>query len=72
MTPQTAASDLYPPMQREVERLAALAEVRSAFAWFRAHESRLAEYQMEVARIAAPPFGDIHQKFFRYIPRGRP
>jgi hypothetical protein len=23
-------------------------------------------------RIAAPPFGDIHQKFFRYIPRGRP
>src|ERR1700704_7200784 len=45
-------------MQREVERLAALAEVRSAFAWFRAHESRLAEYQMEVARIAAPPFGE--------------
>jgi acetylornithine deacetylase/succinyl-diaminopimelate desuccinylase-like protein len=45
-------------MQREVERLAALAEVRSAFAWFRAHESRLAEYQLEVARIAAPPFGE--------------
>jgi acetylornithine deacetylase/succinyl-diaminopimelate desuccinylase-like protein len=45
-------------MQQEVERLAALAEVRSAFAWFRAHESRLAEYQMEVARIAAPPFGE--------------
>src|SRR5712675_1950733 len=45
-------------MQREVERLAALPEVRSAFAWFRANESRLAEYQMEVARIAAPPFGE--------------
>src|SRR5258705_1323986 len=45
-------------MQQEVERLAALPEVRSAFAWFRAHESRLAEYQMEVARIAAPPFGE--------------
>jgi len=58
LTAQTAASDLYPPMQQEVERLAALAEVRSAFAWFRAHESRLAEYQMEVARIAAPPFGE--------------
>ena len=57
MTAQ-AASDLYPPMQREVERLAALPEVRSAFAWFRANESRLAEYQMEVARIAAPPFGE--------------
>ena len=58
MTAQIAASDLYPPMQREVERLAALPEVRSAFAWFRANESRLAEYQMEVARIAAPPFGE--------------
>jgi acetylornithine deacetylase/succinyl-diaminopimelate desuccinylase-like protein len=45
-------------MQQEVARLAALAEVRSAFAWFRAHESRLAEYQIEVARIAAPPFGE--------------
>jgi len=45
-------------MQQEVERLAALPEVRSAFAWFRANESRLAEYQMEVARIAAPPFGE--------------
>jgi tripeptide aminopeptidase len=58
LTAQSAASDLYPPMQQEVARLAALAEVRSAFAWFRAHESRLAEYQMEVARIPAPPFGE--------------
>ncbi len=58
MTAQAAASDLYPPVQQEVARLAALPEVRSAFAWFRAHESRIAEYQMEVARIAAPPFGE--------------
>ena len=58
MTSHSAASDLYPTVQQEVERLAALAEVRSAFAWFRAHESRLAEYQMEAARIAAPPFGE--------------
>jgi len=58
VTAQSASSDLYPPVQQEVARLSALAEVRSAFAWFRAHESRLAEYQMEVARIAAPPFGE--------------
>ena len=45
-------------MQQEVARLAALPEVRSGFAWFRAHESRLAEYQMEAARIPAPPFGE--------------
>jgi tripeptide aminopeptidase len=58
VTAQSAASDLYPPVQQEIARLAALAEVRSAFAWFRAHESRIAEYQMEVARIPAPPFGE--------------
>jgi len=58
VTAQSAASDLYPPVQQEIARLASLAEVRSAFAWFRAHESRIAEYQMEVARIPAPPFGE--------------
>jgi acetylornithine deacetylase/succinyl-diaminopimelate desuccinylase-like protein len=41
-----------------VARTAALAEVRSAGEWFRSQESRFAEYQMEVARIAAPPFGE--------------
>jgi tripeptide aminopeptidase len=56
-TPSTA-SDLYPPMQREVARLAAQSEVRTALAWFRSHEPRLAEYQVEAARIAAPPFGE--------------
>jgi acetylornithine deacetylase/succinyl-diaminopimelate desuccinylase-like protein len=45
-------------MQQEVARLAALPEVRSACAWFRAHELQLAQYQMEVARIPAPPFGE--------------
>ncbi len=58
MTAHSAASDLYPPMQQEIVRLAQLPEVRSAFSWFRAHESQLSEYQMEVARIAAPPFGE--------------
>jgi acetylornithine deacetylase/succinyl-diaminopimelate desuccinylase-like protein len=45
-------------MQQEVARLASQLEVRSAFAWFRAHESQLADYQTDVARIAAPPFGE--------------
>ena len=58
MTPQVAASDVYPTVQREVARIAALAEVRSAGEWFRLQEPRFAEYQMEVARIAAPPFGE--------------
>ena len=58
MTPQVAASDVYPTVQKEVARIAALAEVRSAGEWFRLQEPRFAEYQMEVARIAAPPFGE--------------
>ena len=58
MTPQVAASDVYPTVQKEVARIAALAEVRSAGEWLRSQESRFAEFQMEVARIAAPPFGE--------------
>jgi len=45
-------------VQKEVARIAVLAEVRSADEWFRSQESRFAKYQMEVARIAAPPFGE--------------
>jgi acetylornithine deacetylase/succinyl-diaminopimelate desuccinylase-like protein len=45
-------------VQKDVERIAASDEVRSAGEWFRSHESRFAESQLEVARIAAPPFGE--------------
>src|SRR4029077_20355302 len=52
-------SDVFPTVQEEVSRLAAAPEVRSAFNWFRAQEPQLAHWQMEMARIAAPPFGEI-------------
>jgi len=45
-------------MQQEVARLAARPEVRSACEWFRSQEPKLAGWQMEVARIASPPFGE--------------
>src|SRR5246127_488050 len=45
-------------MQRDVARLAASPEVRSAFNWFRANEPQLFHWQMEMARIPAPPFGE--------------
>ncbi len=51
-------SDVYPPVQEEVARLAAAPEVRSAFNWFRTQEPQLAHWQLEMARIAAPPFGE--------------
>ncbi len=52
---QTAAREV---LQREVARLSASPEVRSAFNWFRANEPQLLHWQMEMARIAAPPFGE--------------
>jgi len=51
-------SDAYPTMQEEVARLSAAPEIRSAFNWFRAQEPQLAHWQAEMARIAAPPFGE--------------
>src|SRR5579871_3927452 len=52
------ASDTSPSVQEEVARLSASPEVRSAFNWFRAQEPQLAQWQLEMARIPAPPFGE--------------
>ncbi len=55
--------------RQDITRVAALPEVHSAFAWFRSHQRELNEEQMEVTRIAAPPFGEglradwLKQKF---------
>ena len=51
-------ADAKEAIQFEVARLAASPEVRSAFHWFRANESQLLNWQMEMARIAAPPFSE--------------
>jgi tripeptide aminopeptidase len=62
MSPNPPRPDLVPAMlqqvQEEVARLAASPEVRSAFNWFRMQEPQLAHWQMEMARIPAPPFGE--------------
>lgn len=57
-TPQAEVSDLFPTMQQEVARLATSPEVRSAYTWFRSQEMQFAQWQIEVARIPAPPFGE--------------
>jgi tripeptide aminopeptidase len=49
---------LAPALQQEVARLAASPEVRSAFNWLRAHEPQFLQWQMEMARVPAPPFGE--------------
>ena len=47
-----------PTVQQEIARLAALPEIRAAFAWLRAEEAQFAAWQLEMARIPAPPFGE--------------
>jgi len=55
---QGTASDLYPGLQQEVARLALQPAVQAACDWFRSQEVKLQAWQMEVARIASPPFGE--------------
>src|SRR6266581_3153915 len=56
--PRVDQSDLAPSVQQEVARLAAAPEVRSAYNWFRTQEPQFLQWQMEMARIGAPPFGE--------------
>jgi len=56
-----SSSDVFPPVQEEVTRLAGLPEVRSAFGRFRHEEPQFAQWQMEVSRVAAPPFAETHR-----------
>ena len=61
MSPPPQRADIpevTPTVQQEVARLAAAPDVRSAFNWFRTQEPQLAHWQMEMARIPAPPFGE--------------
>ncbi|MGA8490340.1 MAG: M20/M25/M40 family metallo-hydrolase [Terriglobales bacterium] len=47
-----------PTVQQEIARLAALPETRAALASFRAEEGQIALWQLEMAGIPAPPFGE--------------
>ncbi len=42
-------------------RLAGLREVHLAMEWFRSHERELRDWQLEVAAIPAPPFGESNR-----------
>jgi acetylornithine deacetylase/succinyl-diaminopimelate desuccinylase-like protein len=70
---QTGAVANEPELSRvarqDVTQVAAQPEVHAASAWFRANQRELTEAQMEITRIAAPPFGEglradwLKQKF---------
>jgi tripeptide aminopeptidase len=44
--------------QQDISRIAARPEVRAAITWLRAQEPQFARWQLEMARIPAPPFGE--------------
>jgi tripeptide aminopeptidase len=56
--PRAEVSLVSPTIQQEIARLAALPAIRAAFAWLRAEEGQFAAWQLEMARIPAPPFGE--------------
>ena len=58
LSPHPQISPAFSEVQQEVARLVTLPEIRSAFAWLRAQEAQFAQWQLELARIAAPPFGE--------------
>jgi tripeptide aminopeptidase len=57
-SPREALPETAPTVQQEIARLAGLPQLRAAFAWFRAQETQMAYWQLEMARIPAPPFGE--------------
>jgi tripeptide aminopeptidase len=46
------------PAVAEIAHLATLAEVRSGLAWMRAQEAQFETWQLEMAQVPAPPFGE--------------
>jgi tripeptide aminopeptidase len=44
--------------QRRIARLATLTAVHRAFHWLHLHQPQLREWQLEIVRVPAPPFGE--------------
>src|SRR5580658_5723853 len=44
--------------QRRISRLATLTAVHRAFRWLHLHQPQLRQWQLELVRIPAPPFGE--------------
>ena len=57
-TPRAEVPPVSSTIQQEIASLAALPAPRAASAWLRAEEPQFASWQLEMARISAPPFGE--------------
>ena len=58
LLPRAEVSEGFAAVQQEIAHLAALSAVRSTVAWFLSQEKRFAEWQLQLAQIPAPPFGE--------------
>lgn len=58
VTPRAEVSETFPALQQAIAQIAGLPQVRSAYAWFLSQESQLAQWQLQLASIPAPPFGE--------------
>jgi acetylornithine deacetylase/succinyl-diaminopimelate desuccinylase-like protein len=56
--PRAQVPEISSALQQEIAALAAQPALRSAFAWFISQRSQLMEWQLQAARIPAPPFGE--------------
>src|ERR1700756_468409 len=56
-----ASINAHTAAQDEIVRLAGLREIHLAMEWFRSHERELRDWQLEVAAIPAPPFGESNR-----------
>lgn len=56
--PRSAADESIVPHRQEIAEIAALPETRAALNWFREQAAEFTRWQMELARIPAPPFGE--------------
>jgi len=57
-TSRAQVPEVFPTAQQEIAHIAGLPEVRSALACLRTQEAQFAQWQLDMARIPAPPFGE--------------
>jgi len=55
---RTSPAESAPALQQEIAQLAASPKVAAAMEWFREQEAQFTRWQLELARIPAPPFGE--------------
>lgn len=55
---RSAADESIVSLRQEIAELAALPRMQAAVSWFREHTGEFTRWQMDLARIPAPPFGE--------------